>query len=149
MLLRSIAAAALAIAAPALAQRASAVGNAVAAGTVGERFDGYMGFVIPPSPEVRRQVGAVNIKRRNLYIQLASGKNVTADLVGMTTACELFAHLSPFAQAIVNRRWHGYSWREIGRDLDMDYSEVRKAYFRELGLLLQNLSRPGDSPKCA
>ena len=64
-------------------------------------------------------------------------------------ASELFAHLSPFAQAIVNRRWHGYSWREIGRDLDMDYSEVRKAYFRELGLLLQNLSRPGDSPKCA
>ena len=64
-------------------------------------------------------------------------------------ASELFVNLSPFAQAIVNRRWHGYSWREIGRDLDMDYSEVRKAYFRELGLLLQNLSRPGDSPKCA
>ena len=45
-----------------------------------------------------------------------------------------------------NRSWLGYSWIEIGGDLEMDYSEIRKAYFRELGLLL---SRPGDSPKCA
>lgn len=63
-------------------------------------------------------------------------------------ASEVFARLSPFAQGIVNRRWLGYSWREIGRDLQMDYSEVRKAYFRELGLLLGNLSQPGESPKC-
>ncbi|HEX5235032.1 MAG TPA: hypothetical protein VFW25_06840 [Silvibacterium sp.] len=63
-------------------------------------------------------------------------------------ANEIFAKLSPFAQGIINRRWLGYSWREIGRDLEMDYSEVRKAYFRELGLLLENLSRPGESPKC-
>jgi hypothetical protein len=63
-------------------------------------------------------------------------------------ANEIFARLSPFAQEIVNRRWLGYSWREIGRDLEMDYSEVRKAYFRELGSLLRNVSRPGDSPKC-
>ena len=63
-------------------------------------------------------------------------------------ASEIFAKLSPFAQGIINRRWLGYSWREIGRDLEMDYSEVRKAYFRELGLLLENLSRPGESPKC-
>jgi DNA-directed RNA polymerase specialized sigma24 family protein len=63
-------------------------------------------------------------------------------------ANEMFGHLSPFAQGILNRRWHGYSWREIGRDLEMDYSEVRKAYFRELGSLLRNLSQPGDSRKC-
>ena len=63
-------------------------------------------------------------------------------------ARQIFTRLSPFAQAVVNRRWLGYSWREIGRDLEMDYSEVRKAYFRELGLLLENLSRPGESPKC-
>jgi hypothetical protein len=63
-------------------------------------------------------------------------------------ANEIFVKLSPFAQGIINRRWLGYSWREIGRDLEMDYSELRKAYFRELGLLLKNLSRPGESPKC-
>ena len=63
-------------------------------------------------------------------------------------ASEIFAKLPPFAQGIINRRWLGYSWREIGRDLEMDYSEVRKAYFRELGLLLENLSRHGESSKC-
>ena len=42
----------------------------------------------------------------------------------------------------------GYSWREIGRDMDVDYSEVRKAYFRELTLLLRNLSQSGESLKC-
>jgi DNA-directed RNA polymerase specialized sigma24 family protein len=63
-------------------------------------------------------------------------------------ASEIFARLSPFAQGIVNRRWLGYSWREIGRDLEMDYSEVRKAYIRELGLLLGNLSQLGESTRC-
>ena len=67
--------------------------NAIAAGTVGERYDGYMGFAAEPAPGVRRQVNAVNIKRRTLYIQLASGKNATAELVGLTTACELFSQL--------------------------------------------------------
>jgi uncharacterized protein YdbL (DUF1318 family) len=70
-----------------------AVGQAIAAGQVGERYDGYMGFAGAPSPEVRRQVSAINIRRRNLYIDLASRRNVTAQLVGMATACELFAQL--------------------------------------------------------
>ena len=59
-------------------------------------------------------------------------------------ANELFAHLSPFAQSIVNWRWLGYSWREIAGQLEMDHTAVRRAYFRELESVLQNLSRPGD-----
>jgi uncharacterized protein len=86
-----IAAAALSVT-PAMAQ-SPAVGQAIAAGQVGERYDGYMGFAGAPSPEVRRQVSAINIRRRNLYIDLASRRNVTAQLVGMATACELFAQL--------------------------------------------------------
>ena len=38
---------------------------------MGERYDGYMGFVGNPSPELRRQVSAINLRRRNLYIELA------------------------------------------------------------------------------
>ena len=68
---------------------------AIADGIAGERFDGYMGFAGNPSPEVRRRVNAINLKRRNLYIQLATGKNATAELVGLTTACELFSKLEP------------------------------------------------------
>jgi len=70
------------------------------------------------------------------------------DIERQIYASEIFARLSPFAQGIVNRRWLGYSWREIGRELEMDYSEVRKAYFRELGSLVRELAQPGDSAKC-
>jgi hypothetical protein len=65
------------------------------AGVVGERYDGYMGFVATPSAEVRRQVGAVNIRRRNLYIELAARRNVNAQVVGIATACELIPRLAP------------------------------------------------------
>src|SRR5205085_165842 len=54
----------LAGAAPALSQPV-AIALAIQAGQVGERYDGYMGFVVPPSPEVRRQIAAVNLRRRN------------------------------------------------------------------------------------
>lgn len=79
-------------AAPAVAQSPS-VAMAIQAGQVGERYDGYMGYVGTASPELRRQVSAINIRRRNLYIELASRRNVTAQVVGLATACELFAQL--------------------------------------------------------
>jgi hypothetical protein len=63
-------------------------------------------------------------------------------------ANELLSRLSPFAQTIVNRRWHGYTWREIAGELKMDHTAVRRAYLRELESMLQSLSRPGDFPKC-
>jgi hypothetical protein len=85
--------AAAALSATPVAAQSPAVGQAIAAGQVGERYDGYMGFAANPSPEVRRQVSTINIRRRNLYIDLASRRNVTAQLVGMATACELFAQL--------------------------------------------------------
>ena len=84
----------LAGAAPAPAQP-TALAVAIQAGQVGERFDGYMGFVVPPSPEVRRQVAAVNLRRRNLYIELAGRRNVNAGVVGIATGCQLLRQLSP------------------------------------------------------
>jgi uncharacterized protein len=82
------------IAAPAAGQ-SPVVAAAIQAGQVGERYDGYMGFVGTPSPEVRRAVSAINIRRRNLYTELASRKNVNPQLVGMATACQLLAQLAP------------------------------------------------------
>jgi DNA-directed RNA polymerase specialized sigma24 family protein len=63
-------------------------------------------------------------------------------------ARQLFSRLSPTAQSIFDWRWLGYSWREIGGNLEMDHSAVRRAYFRELGLMVRSLSPPGESPKC-
>jgi uncharacterized protein len=67
---------------------------AIQAGQVGERYDGYMGFVGTPSPELRRAVSAINIRRRNLYTELASRRNVNPQLVGMATACQLLTQLA-------------------------------------------------------
>ena len=81
-------------AAPAVAQ-SPVIAQAIAAGQVGEKYDGYMGFVGAPSPELRRQVAAVNLRRRNLYIDLSTRRNVSPQLVGMATACQLLSQLSP------------------------------------------------------
>jgi len=98
----------LAAAAPAGAQPA-ALAFAIQAGQVGERYDGYMGFVVPPSPEVRRQVAAVNLRRRNLYIELAGRRNVNAGVVGIATGCQLLRQLSPGEAYLLEdgkwRRW--------------------------------------------
>jgi hypothetical protein len=97
-------------AAPAASQPA-ALASAIQAGQVGERYDGYMGFVVPPSAEVRRQVAAVNLRRRNLYIELAGRRNVTAAVVGIATGCQLLRQLLPGEayqlQDGVWRRWAG------------------------------------------
>ena len=81
------------VAAPAVAQPSSIVEGAIAAGKAGERYDGYMGMVGPASPQLMRQIQAINIRRRNLYIELASRRNVTPEIVGIATGCELLARI--------------------------------------------------------
>jgi uncharacterized protein YdbL (DUF1318 family) len=73
----------------------STLSAAIAAGQAGERYDGYMGTTATPPEDLRRQVAAINLRRRNLYIQLATRRGVTPDIVGLTAACELFTQLSP------------------------------------------------------
>jgi hypothetical protein len=62
-------------------------------------------------------------------------------------AKELLSRLSPIVQSVFDWRRLGYSWREIGGKLEMDYSALRRAYFREMRLVLSDLSSSGDSPK--
>ncbi len=84
-----MAAAWLAVPQAAVAQEPAAIAQARAAGQVGERYDGYLGVVGSVPDMVRRQVGAINIKRRSLYAGLASRKGVTTEEVGLTAACSL------------------------------------------------------------
>jgi uncharacterized protein YdbL (DUF1318 family) len=78
---------------PALAQDSALIVQARRTGLIGERFDGYLGFVATPSAELRRQVNAINIRRRALYNDLATRKGVTREEVGITAACSLFRRL--------------------------------------------------------
>jgi uncharacterized protein YdbL (DUF1318 family) len=61
------------------------------AGQVGERFDGYLGYASTPSRQVQRQVAAINIRRRSLYVGLAQRKRVTPEVAGFATGCELLS----------------------------------------------------------
>ena len=81
------------IVAAAASAQSPIIAQAVQAGQVGERYDGYMATVGAPSPELRRQVNAVNLHRRNLYIELSTRRNVSPQLVGMATACQLLSQL--------------------------------------------------------
>jgi uncharacterized protein YdbL (DUF1318 family) len=87
-----VAVTALSAAAPGSAQ-SPALAQAIQAGQVGERWDGYMGVSGNASAEARRQVSAINIQRRKLYIEMSARRNVTAELVGMATACQLLSNL--------------------------------------------------------
>jgi uncharacterized protein YdbL (DUF1318 family) len=88
-LLAAVALAAISL--PAQAQTTRAVIAAQQAGVVGERFDGYLGLAAPAPERVQREVGAINIKRRSLYTQLAARRRVTVSEVGIAAGCELLA----------------------------------------------------------
>jgi uncharacterized protein YdbL (DUF1318 family) len=78
---------ALALAVPAAAQMSPAIRAAKAAGQVGERFDGYLGMAGSAPPALRREVEAINIRRRAHYANLANAKGVTPQEVGITAGC--------------------------------------------------------------
>jgi len=88
-------AAAATVAAPAVPAGAQTptVDAARQAGIVGERFDGYIGLVVTPSPALRSQVAAINIRRRSLYSNLAASKGVSPQEVGITAGCQLLTRV--------------------------------------------------------
>jgi uncharacterized protein YdbL (DUF1318 family) len=82
------------LAAPASAQSYPELAAARRAGQVGERYDGYIGYASTPSPRVQRQVAAVNIRRRSLYVGLAQRRQVTPEVAGLATGCELLGRIA-------------------------------------------------------
>ena len=84
---------ALAVATSASAQT-PLVNQARAQGVAGERFDGYMGLAAPGSAALRSTIGAINIKRRSLYSDLAAKKGASPQEVGLTAGCQLLARVA-------------------------------------------------------
>jgi uncharacterized protein YdbL (DUF1318 family) len=76
------------------AQDSETIIAAKRAGQIGERYDGYIGYVTIPTAILRRQVDAVNIRRRSLYSGLAARKGVSPEEVGITAACSLLRRSS-------------------------------------------------------
>jgi uncharacterized protein YdbL (DUF1318 family) len=80
----------------ALAQaRDPAYAAARSAGQVGEKMDGYLGYVTPPSPALRAVIEDINIKRKAVYADKAKANGATVEEYALTSACLLIAQTKP------------------------------------------------------
>ena len=76
------------VAAPAAAQqRDPAYQSARDNGQVGEKMDGYLGIVGAATPELRRLVDDINIRRRAVYARRAQAENATLEEYAFTAGC--------------------------------------------------------------
>lgn len=83
------------LASPALAQRDPAYAAARSAGQIGEKMDGYLGFVTPPGADVKRLVEDLNIKRKAVYAQQAQAQHATVEEYAFTSGCLAIARTAP------------------------------------------------------
>lgn len=81
--------------APAYAQRDPAYAAARAAGQVGEKMDGYLGVIGAETPELRRIVNDINIKRRAVYSERAQANNATLEEYALTAGCQAILATKP------------------------------------------------------
>ena len=83
------------LAVPAYAQRDPVYAEARASGQVGEKMDGYLGIVGDETPELRRIVNDINIKRRAVYSQRAQATNATIEEYALTAGCQAILATTP------------------------------------------------------
>lgn len=81
--------------APASAQRDPAYAQARAAGTIGEKPDGYLAVVGSASPAVQAIVDDLNIRRRQEYTRQAAATGATVEQFAFTTGCNLILRTVP------------------------------------------------------
>jgi len=83
------------IPAAALAQRDPAYAAARAAGQVGEKVDGYLGYVVPPTPTLKAVIDELNIKRKAIYAEKAAAAKATVEEYALTSGCLLISQTVP------------------------------------------------------
>ena len=76
-------------------QRDPAYAAARAAGMIGEKMDGYLGFVGSPSADVKRVIDDLNIKRKAVYAQQAQTQHATVEEYAFTSGCVAIARTVP------------------------------------------------------
>lgn len=75
----------------AMAQRDPAYQDARTKGLIGEKPDGYLGFVTPPSAAIKALVDDLNIKRKQQYTKDAAENRATVEEAAFRTGCRLIA----------------------------------------------------------
>lgn len=99
---------------PLLAQAPGALLAGKAAGAIGERYDGYLGYVREPDSNAARvQAEAVNIRRRAIYTRFAGEHRLSPQDVGITAGCTTLARVGVGeAYMLADGRWRT---REAGQ----------------------------------
>ncbi len=87
--------AALAVSAPAVAQRDPAYEAARKSGQVGEKMDGYLGVIGSQPAAVQNMVADLNRQRRENYTQRAQAQSVTLQEYALTQGCLLISRTVP------------------------------------------------------
>tara|TARA_R110000772_G_scaffold178298_3_gene289719 strand:- start:5080 stop:5475 length:396 start_codon:yes stop_codon:yes gene_type:complete len=77
------------VATPVMAQRDPAYEAARSSGAIGEKPDGYLGYVRSPSASVKALVEDLNIKRKAAYTRKAQETNSTVEQFAFTSGCNL------------------------------------------------------------
>ncbi|MEH6756396.1 MAG: YdbL family protein [Parasphingorhabdus sp.] len=77
------------VATPVMAQRDPAYESARSSGAIGEKPDGYLGYVKAPSASVKALVEDLNIKRKAAYTRKAQETNSTVEQFAFTSGCNL------------------------------------------------------------
>lgn len=79
----------------AMAQRDPAYAAARASGQVGEKVDGYLGYVSPPGPALKAVIDELNIKRKAIYADKAAANKATVEEYALTSGCLLISQTVP------------------------------------------------------
>jgi uncharacterized protein len=58
-------------------------------GLIGERTDGYLGYVVTPSPSIDALVKDINIKRKQAYTDAALSNGATVSEMAFSNGCRL------------------------------------------------------------
>jgi len=83
------------IPAAALAPRDPAYAAARASGQVGEKVDGYLGYVVPPPPALKAVIDELNIQRKAIYAEKAAAAHATVGAYALTSGCLLISQTTP------------------------------------------------------
>ena len=65
------------------------------AGLIGEKMDGYLGFVGTPNSGLRAMVDDINIKRKAAYAAKAQSNSATVEEYALTSGCQLILNTRP------------------------------------------------------
>ena len=66
-----------------------------ASGQIGEKMDGYLGYVGSPASTLRAVVEDINIKRKAVYAEKARANNATVEEYALTSGCLAIARTTP------------------------------------------------------